>query len=1259
MDDKDFRKAMKWYRRAPVTHVAPETGSLAAPPRKDIAHREKARVWFPRQTPAGLSSQQEGEGGGMPEEKTEEAMQGAVTVYREKKVAAYGRSEKVDAPEAMDAPDVPLADTMSADNPPCDVDYRAVPDGEVLQLGMDEEAASSEEEAVSADPFADMIASVEAGLAGMLAEGPPVADGEYDEEAGGQEAEEDVAEVAMEPETGSEDAPVLSEEAAEEDETAALLAGLSEEERAEIAGFDLSLLREDGPLPAGSPGLQEETALTTGMSEEERAEIAGFDPALLAGASALEAEEAEESLVAAEEAEAAEAPLAEAFSEESEAEDSGEETASGALPEPEPGSEEAVLPAEEPGQAAVSGEAETGSEPVAVSQEADVVVIEEAAAPAGISENGIQAEQAFLEESQAVPEAIEALPEATEENAAVVAKEAEAVQAAPESVMEDIAATEAEPVMPEGEDGTMADGDAAIGEPEVPLVAEGMAEKGYPGGGAVLPAFQEAEADVEAMAAEGEAVQAGQEAAGGGGMAEAEPEPVAEAADWPETESFAGGAAFAADHVFASEDEGVAAGLAGMPEGGQPDPALSAVPGKVEEEAAPAAGFDGAGQAFLSDMPVATGPDEAGAALDAAGEEAVTETVMEPVPSPEGEDAATGNVPDAGEILPAGDAGQETAEATGDELVMSEESEGSDIAHVAGEPGEVEEAQPAQDVPEAEEAGGRMMPEAGFAGFAESTGETEEGLPEAALAESGAVQAGQEEPVMEAPSAGGDETGAEGALPEVSGLDVTEASAGMPVVPEGNGSDVSLAVGEEAGEVEAALLAGASALEAEEAEEAEAPLAEAFSEESEAEAGLSDFGESPDESEAGILEAALAEADTVQAEPKPEAEDSGEETASGALPELEPGSEEAVLPAEGPGQAAVSGEAETGGEPVAVSQEVDAVVIMDAPSAEAKMPEDVSEEADVGQDAAAEAPDGEEAVLIQEMPESDAAAKPAQETGPESLAEGAGEAEAGLPEGVPVEPEAAQAGMESTIEEEDAGDLGQEPEAGLAGQAEEAAAPAPSGAAVLPDPETALADGILLAEGEALPSAPVAATGDMVAGPKVVMPEEEVFRDKMRSHQRNRMAVAEYKVAAAYAREGTEKAYQEAVKWYTRAAEKGHAVSCFNLGNIYYAGRGVVQDYAKAADWYELAARQGVARAQDNLGLMFFHGRGRPVEPETAVYWFRQAAIQGFAPAQYKLAIHLEAGVGVEPNREEALYWFRKAASQGHEQAEKEAARLE
>lgn len=215
---------------------------------------------------------------------------------------------------------------------------------------------------------------------------------------------------------------------------------------------------------------------------------------------------------------------------------------------------------------------------------------------------------------------------------------------------------------------------------------------------------------------------------------------------------------------------------------------------------------------------------------------------------------------------------------------------------------------------------------------------------------------------------------------------------------------------------------------------------------------------------------------------------------------------------------------------------------------------------------------------------------------------------------------------------------------------------------IIPDPENALADGILLAEGDNLPDfdVPVVSSPNKVPQETpAVIPEEDIFREKMESHQRNKLAFAQYKVAVVYARKNTAEALREMIKWYTLAADNGHAVSQFNLGNIYYAGRGVEQDYIKAADWYEKAAMQGVARAQDNLGLMYFHGRGRSEDMEAAVYWFRQAAIQGYVPAQYKLARHLEAGLGVLSSMEEALHWYKKAANQGDVAAKQGVARLE
>ncbi|NLC24250.1 MAG: hypothetical protein GX776_07275, partial [Oxalobacter sp.] len=140
MDDKDFKQAMKWYRRAPVTHVAPDSGSLVSPQKKDVTQREKARVWFPRPAACSMGVKP---GSQSEDETKQDSAYGALAVYREKHVRVHGPAEKVDQPESMNAPEVPLADTMTEDNPPHDVDYTVVSDeDEPLQLGMSADGAA-------------------------------------------------------------------------------------------------------------------------------------------------------------------------------------------------------------------------------------------------------------------------------------------------------------------------------------------------------------------------------------------------------------------------------------------------------------------------------------------------------------------------------------------------------------------------------------------------------------------------------------------------------------------------------------------------------------------------------------------------------------------------------------------------------------------------------------------------------------------------------------------------------------------------------------------------------------------------------------------------------------------------------------------------------------------------------------------------------------------------------------------------------------
>ena len=53
--------------------------------------------------------------------------------------------------------------------------------------------------------------------------------------------------------------------------------------------------------------------------------------------------------------------------------------------------------------------------------------------------------------------------------------------------------------------------------------------------------------------------------------------------------------------------------------------------------------------------------------------------------------------------------------------------------------------------------------------------------------------------------------------------------------------------------------------------------------------------------------------------------------------------------------------------------------------------------------------------------------------------------------------------------------------------------------------------------------------------------------------------------------------------WYRKAAEQGHAHAQFNLGLMYSKGKGEEQNYEEAVKWYNKAADQGIDYAKGVL----------------------------------------------------------------------------
>jgi TPR repeat protein len=107
-------------------------------------------------------------------------------------------------------------------------------------------------------------------------------------------------------------------------------------------------------------------------------------------------------------------------------------------------------------------------------------------------------------------------------------------------------------------------------------------------------------------------------------------------------------------------------------------------------------------------------------------------------------------------------------------------------------------------------------------------------------------------------------------------------------------------------------------------------------------------------------------------------------------------------------------------------------------------------------------------------------------------------------------------------------------------------------------------------------------------------------------------------------------------------AEKGDATSQFRLG----LELAVAKDYQEAAKWYRKAAEQNCAEAQSSLGFLYMFGSGVEKDEVEGAKWFRKAAEQNLAEAQGNLSVCYLEGKGVAKDIVESYKWAVLAGSQ-------------
>lgn len=127
--------------------------------------------------------------------------------------------------------------------------------------------------------------------------------------------------------------------------------------------------------------------------------------------------------------------------------------------------------------------------------------------------------------------------------------------------------------------------------------------------------------------------------------------------------------------------------------------------------------------------------------------------------------------------------------------------------------------------------------------------------------------------------------------------------------------------------------------------------------------------------------------------------------------------------------------------------------------------------------------------------------------------------------------------------------------------------------------------------------------------------------------------------------------YATAHELWLSLAKKGNSAAQYNVGLLYQHGLGVTRHLDEAVKWYTQAAQGGDADAQVKLGDLILEGHWGTGKQSSAAKWYRLAAGQGHRGAQRQLGILLVQGKGVERNPTEAAEWLRAASDQGDSEA--------
>lgn len=163
---------------------------------------------------------------------------------------------------------------------------------------------------------------------------------------------------------------------------------------------------------------------------------------------------------------------------------------------------------------------------------------------------------------------------------------------------------------------------------------------------------------------------------------------------------------------------------------------------------------------------------------------------------------------------------------------------------------------------------------------------------------------------------------------------------------------------------------------------------------------------------------------------------------------------------------------------------------------------------------------------------------------------------------------------------------------------------------------------------------------------------EEAFKWFLKAaKQNNPFACRQVGLTYEHGTTGVVQDYQEAINWYQKSIQNGGTDAMYNLGVMYHTGRGVTPDSQLAIVYYRRASDEseyGCRDAENLLGGLYYYGVFVPQSYKEASTWYHKAAENGSAPSQFQLAQMYSLGKGIVQDYKKSVKWYRRVAQQDY-----------